>query len=273
MTYTKLNRTLMLPACLLAIFTAASAQSQPLTQNDQTNGWEATGTQNGNSTSISEIAAPTSGEALMAECLERLPQEPLRMEGRLIMRRPKGLVSKEFKFRVDLDWGANPPLARYTLSDVKGTQIETIIARGGDQPELLRMLGADGAPGESPQWNDRVQGSDVTWLDVTLAFLWWKSPTIVGSETIKGRLCDIVDIIPPVAVPNCSRMRIWLDRELKLLMQAIEINESEGINRKMWVRAVKKNGQQWMVRDLEVQGSGTGHRTRLHIESLTPAAD
>ena len=216
---------------------------------------------------------PISGEALIAEGLDRLPLEPLVMTGRIIMRGPKGIISKQFRFDVFVEWGAEPPIAVYKIFDMKGNLLETVTAKAGNAlsltpPSLTRVLPGSDAE-SSPPWNERVQDTDVTWLDVTLGFLWWQNPTLVGkTEKVKGRLCDIVDLFPPIPVPNCAKARVWLDREVKLLMQAEEISPAGKTNRKLWVRAVKKIRDRWMVRDLEVETHGTKQRTRLHIEDV-----
>ena len=214
---------------------------------------------------------PVSGEALIEEGLSRLPLEPMTMTGRIIHRGPKGIVLKEFPFEVDVEWGAEPPIAVYKIFDTTNNLIETITAKAGFVPSLTRVL-PDSDTVSYLQWNERVQGADVTWLDVTLGFLWWQNPTLVNkTEKIRGRLCDIVDIFPPTPVPNCAKIRIWLDRETKLLMQAEEHSPTGRINRRLWVRAVKKFNGRWMVRDLEVEMQGSGYRTRLHIEDVRDA--
>jgi len=216
------------------------------------------------------VPAPTSGEALLAECVARLPLQPVSMRGWLSMRRPRGLVSRQFDFLVELNWGGDPPMSRYTVSEQGGEILEQVIARKAEELELIRLSGPRLEPVPAPEWNDRIQGSDVTWLDVTLGFLWWKEPRLVGEATVKGRLCDLVEVVPPEPVPNCARIRLALDRELKMLLRAEEIDHRGRVTRQMWVRAVKKMGEgdRWMVRDLEVETRGTGHRTRLHVSDV-----
>ena len=36
----------------------------------------------------------------------------------------------------------------------------------------------------------------------------------------------------------------------------------------MWVRAVQKIDERWVMRDIEVETTGSGHRTRLHIDNV-----
>jgi len=216
--------------------------------------------------------------ALMAEALDRLPTVPISMKGRLTMRRPRGFASKEFDFHVMANWAVDPPVIQYAVYDLKGNLLEQVAAQGGVNPQLMRVTGPQLAPAPAPAWNERIQGSDVTWLDVSLGFLWWKNPRLVGEEKVKGRLCDIVEVDPPLPIPGCDRVRIFLDRELKVLMRAEELNTVGQTTRRMWVRSVKRmqddsGEERWMVRDLEVETHGSGHRTRLHINEVSEAGE
>ncbi len=222
--------------------------------------------------------AANAAAELMAEALDRLPTVPISMKGRLIMRRPRGFVSKEFDFHVIANWAVDPPLIQYAVYDLKGNLLEQVAARGGARPQLMRVMGPQLDPAPAPEWNDRIQGSDVTWLDVSLGFLWWKNPRIVGAEKVKGRQCDIVELEPPLPIPGCDRARIYLDRELKVLMRAEELNAAGQTTRRMWVRSVKRmkndsGDERWMVRDLEVETHGSGHRTRLHVKEVSEATE
>ena len=219
--------------------------------------------------------APLSGDLLMAECLARIPKEHITMNGWIMMRRPKGMDAKEFDFTADIEWGAEIPSAEYAVSNRGGNLIETVsITRSPAGPEILRTTGPEKKASSAPEWNEKIQGTDVTWLDVSLGFLWWKNPKLAGEDEVKGRLCDVVELEPPVKVPGCAKVRVWLDREVKMLLQAAEISADGRENRRLWVRSVKKMNDRWMVRDIEVQSRGTGHRTRIHVLNLDdPVAD
>ncbi len=210
------------------------------------------------------------GRLLLQDVLQRLPLEPVSMSGVMIKRRPRGIVSARHTITVDLHWGAEPPIARYTIATTDGTILEQVIARGGERVELLRLRGPLLEPAPAPDWNDPVQDSDVTWLDVTLGFLWWDTPRWIGEDTIRGRLADVIEVTPPEPIPNCARMRLWIDREARMLLQAEEIDAGGIVQRRMWVRAVRKIEDRWMVRDLEVERRGSGHRTRLHVSDREP---
>ncbi len=205
------------------------------------------------------------GRILLHEVLQRLPTEPVTMHGVLIKRRPRGIVSARYAITVDLHWGAVPAIARYTVATEDGNVLEQVVARRGETLELMRLSGPRLEPSQPPEWNDAVQGSDLSWLDVTLGFLWWDDPRWIGEDTVRGRLADIVEVTPPAPIPGCARMRLWIDQEARMLLQAEEIDAQGVVQRRMWVRAVRKIEDRWMVRDLEVERRGSGHRTRLHV--------
>jgi predicted aldo/keto reductase-like oxidoreductase len=56
-------------------------------------------------------------------------------------------------------------------------------------------------------------------------------------------------------------------------MQATQNDEAGKETRRLWVRAVQKlevaeNDERWVIKDLEVETTGSGHRTRLHFEDV-----
>lgn len=215
-------------------------------------------------------SSPVSGEQLLAECVARMPLEPLKMIGTMTMRKMYGVELKKFRFAVFINWGAAQSMARYDILTTKDEPVETIHAvRHTDGSLLLsRFVGADNTPAETPVLNSPVLGTDLSWLDVSMDYVWWKNPTIVGEEKIKGRTCDILEVEPPTPIPGCAKSRLWVDRKQRVVMQAAQVNEKGKETRKMWVRAVQKIDGRWVVRDLEVETIGSGHRTRLHIDDV-----
>ncbi len=221
---------------------------------------------------LSEVA-PISGEWLLTECASRMPLEPLSMTGTLTMRKVYGVELKKYNFVVSIHWGAAEPRATYEILSTDGELLETVIAtRKPDGPlQLARFEGKDKVPAEAPALNSTVLGTDITWLDITLDFVWWKNPILSGSGKVKGRFCDILEVEPASPLPQCAKARLWVDREQKMVMQAAQVDEKGREVRKMWVRAVQKIEKRWVLKDIEVETLGTGHRTRLHIDDVQSA--
>ena len=64
---------------------------------------------------------------------------------------------------------------------------------------------------------------------------------------------------------GCLKVRLWIDRDIRMFLQAQQVDENRAVARQMWVRSVKKMQGRWMVQDIEVEARGSGHRTRLHV--------
>ena len=209
-------------------------------------------------------AAPASGEELLAQCAARMPAERILLSGHLNMRKAYGVSLREFDFAVEADLGSSPARFRYDLSAGGSNLLSVAAVR--DPARGLVLSRPDGAPAPAPA--DAVLGTDVSWFDVGVDFVWWREPRLVGTDRLKGRTCDLLEVTPPEPTPDCARARLWIDRDQKVVMQAVQLDAAGRERRRLWIRAVQKVEGRWVFKDLEVETRGTGHRTRLHFESV-----
>lgn len=223
-------------------------------------------------------AAPTTltAEMLMLDCINRFPPEELQLIGRLTMRRRYGIEMAEYDFKANVCWGTAEPYATYKFYSLKGELADhvTIKRNATGEITLFRNIKTEsGATILPPKATDRILGSDVTWIDATMDFLWWKNPEIIGSGDIKGRDCDIIKLSSPEPTDDCTFGKVWLDKAQRVLMQATQNDKDGKETRRMWVRAVQKlevakDDERWVIKDLEVETTGSGHRTRLHFDDV-----
>ena len=214
-------------------------------------------------------AAPQSAADVLYGTLSRLPAEPVRIAGSLILRKRHGIVVKEVPYEIDLRWGDSPATATYRLFDAFGRPVRVFnIARHADGRFAATVTDGAGATNAPPALTDAVEGTDITWLDITLSYLWWKDAELAGADEFRGALCDIVLVRPPEPIPGCAAMRLWVDRKRGFLRQAEQINEQGERVRWMWVASVGKINDRWMIRNMEVKRPGTGVMTKLHVDRL-----
>ena len=214
-------------------------------------------------------AAPQSAADVLYSTLSRLPAEPVRISGSLILRKRHGIVVKEVPYAIELRWGESPARAAYSLFDGFGRPLRTLaVARYPDGRLATMVTDSDGSTNAPPALTDAVEGTDITWLDITLSYLWWKDAELAEEDTFRGALCDIVVVRPPEPIPGCASMRLWVDRKRGFLRQAEQINEKGERVRWMWVASVGKINDRWMIRNMEVKRPGTGVMTKLHVETL-----
>ncbi len=181
------------------------------------------------------VAAEPTAEELIASCRTMMPQD-VKVKGRILLRNRRGIVQKEYD---------------YTLTRQAGVT-SLLIDQQPYQPAE-----ASAAP---------ILGTDVTWSDLTLDYLWWQQVSFdeeKESETVHGQVCSVLQL------QNGTRLvRVWVDRKTGAMMQAEEWTDGKVV-RRLWGTRIKKFGDRWAPNVLEVETIGSGHRTKITVEELT----
>ncbi len=216
-------------------------------------------------------AEPLAADKLLGEVINRLPHDPILISGDMIVRRRRGVVVKELKFEMSLRWGDSPSVAVYTLFDASGKELERLVITRKQQgkPEYEHFEGGISSPEKTPDMFVAIRGSDVSWMDMSLSFLWWKGGVIAGEEAVKGRDCHLVEIKAPEGIDGgYANVKLWIDKELSMLMQAEGYGVKGDLKRKLWIRSFKKIDERWMVKDMEVQSYPVIHRTKMRVNEV-----
>ena len=169
---------------------------------------------------------------LVMSCRSMIPSD-VELRGRIILRSRKGIVKAEHD---------------YSLS--RSNSVTRLTVDG-------RRMEKDA---EGP-----ILGTDVTWSDLTLDYLWWDDFSFDAEregESVHGQTCALV-----VMKRRDRRVRVWVDRKTGALMQAEEF-EGERPLRRLWGTRIRKFGDRWMANVMEVETIGSGHRTKITVEEL-----
>ena len=133
----------------------------------------------------------------------------------------------------------------------------------------VTRLTVDGKPVDPPSspipHPSSLLGTDVTWSDLTLDYLWWDDFSFDAEregETVHGQVCAVV-----VMKKGDRAVRVWVDRKTGALMQAEELKDGKTV-RRLWGTRIRKFGERWMANVLEVETIGSGHRTKITVEEL-----
>jgi hypothetical protein len=227
-----------------------------------------------------EPSAPVSAQELLDAVVAGLPRDPLHVNGELIVRKRHGVVQRRLKFEMDLRWGAVPSTASYLLRDAFGTDLEqfTVTRDAAGVPRFSYAAGNPLVAAPVPDLFRPVQETDIGWMDLALTFLWWKQGKVVGSEKILDRDCYVVEIPAPAEErkpePTDIRyasVRVWIEKEARMLLQAEGLDAQGQPLRRLWVRSFKKFDDRWMIKDMEVQQFSGDHRTKLVVQEARDA--
>ena len=134
------------------------------------------------------IATNATPAELVMSCRTMVPSD-VELDGRIILRNRKGFAQAEYGY---------------------------VLTRCGGETDLVLR---DSAGAEVPfEREGRILGTDVTWSDITLDYLWWDDFSFDAereAESVHGQKCAVV-----VMKKGDRTVRVWVDRKTGALMQA-----------------------------------------------------
>lgn len=197
-----------------------------------------------------------------------LPDVPMVVQGDLIRRDARGRVSQTYRVEMVLDWKADVPTARYTIRDAFGESLQhlSIAWPRGDTPDYQYFEGHPLRAQPVPPLNQPILDTDLNWLDLSLSFLWWPGGETRGSEKVRGRECHVIDIpAPPGLVEAFDGVRLWVYKEIGIVLRAEGYRNGGDLKRRMEVKSFKKIRDRWIIKDIDFQSFPEKTRTTLLV--------
>ena len=188
------------------------------------------------------IATNATPAEIVASCRAMVPAN-VELSGRIILRNRKGISQAEHD---------------YVLTRSNAVTRVTIDGERFDPS-------GEGAASPLGAASSGVCGTDVTWSDLTLDYLWWDDASFDAAregETVHGQVCTVI-----VLKKGERLVRAWVDRKTGAMLQAEEFAGEKPL-RRLWGTRLKKFGERWMANVLEVETVGSGHRTKITVETL-----
>ena len=180
---------------------------------------------------------------LVMSCRSMIPAD-VELRGRIVLRNRKGIPQAEHD---------------YILFRSNSVTRLTVDGKEISEPSTSQT------PQTSQTSQTSLLGTDVTWSDITLDYLWWDDFSFDAEregESVHGHVCAVV-----VMKKGARMVRVWVDRKTGALMQAEEVADGKTV-RRLWGTRIRKFGERWMANVLEVETVGSGHRTKITVEEL-----
>jgi hypothetical protein len=193
------------------------------------------------------------------------------INGQLHVRQRKGIRTQTLNVQINLDLGGRPSKAVYTVRDAFGSTLEEMtVIRSKSGSRFEYAAGDPLTASDVPDLYGPIQGTDISWMDLTLSFLWWPGGTTIGTETVKGQPCFVVDVSAASGEDGkYGRVRLWIAEKFRMILRA-EGYDSQGVLlRRLWVKSFKKIDDRWMIKDMEVKSASSTHRTRLRVDQVS----
>ena len=162
-------------------------------------------------------------------------------------------TERRLRFDLQLEPGPVCPRTVFTLRSAVGTALERMTVDWCRPPRWLHFEGPDLLRGEPASGDTSVAGTTLVWSELTLPFLWWTNLHFVGSQVVKGRMCDVIDLVAPPDERRWSRVRLYVDRELGVFLRADTFDrrgERDAVIEAKALRRVEK--KYWIVSRLDI---------------------
>jgi hypothetical protein len=172
--------------------------------------------------------------------------------------------SKKIPFRLTLEKGA----IRYEFSDTG----DILTLRFGEKSSTLEET-KGGRTGRvtTAKFDAPVNGTDISYEDLALRFLYWRDANVLGSDLISAHRCWKVEVRPASANDSqYARVVLWIGRDDGALMKAESYDASGKWARRFTVTSVMKREGYWLLKQMRIEKASSGGRdpkpTYLEIE-------
>lgn len=161
------------------------------------------------------------------------------------------------------------PRVRYIFSDPP----ETLQLQIGESESRLELVTESGAEKVMPaNFDQKVRGTDVTYEDLALKFLYWPNAQILGVDDIRTRKCWKLQLRAPNQRSQYGSIILWVDKNGGALMRMEGYNPDGQLVRRFEVVAAQKIDNRWFLKRMRIEAlqPGTKHvLSRTYLELRT----
>jgi Outer membrane lipoprotein-sorting protein len=157
-------------------------------------------------------------------------------------------------------------IVRYIFSNPD----ESLQLQLGEKDSRLDEISKEGVEKVRPaQFDRKIRGTDLTYEDLALKFLYWPDSQLLGTENIRSRNCWKLELRPPSKNSQYSRVVLWVDKASGALMR-LEGYDSKGqVARRFEVVSAQKIDDRWFLKQMRIETlqPGTSHvQSRTYLE-------
>lgn len=223
-----------------------------------------------------------SPQMILIQARSMFPQENIEITGTLETAEARGQNEVVRPYTLTLDWTDGNPEATCTVFDEKletAVQRAHLVRRQGQT--TLALTASDGTVTENVRLNTPVGDSDLTWVDLTFNYLWWKevkqlSEDECSARNLKtrqgGRNCVILEATSPDNISGLNTVLLWIDISTGYLVQTEQTNQHGKPVRRMWVQRIGREEGRWVPREFRIQRTGMRRVTKLVISTIHSAS-
>ena len=174
-------------------------------------------------------------------------------------------------------WGSRNeqgPVTRFEI-DIKAPGASRhLLIQGGPESQIWTADGPGaGRPDPASMLAPVVPGIEITPFDLLpMPYLYWLDSELVGVQRIRGRQAYVYVMTPPADFPAGSpaikAVRAYLDAQYNALEQSEVLRADGGVAKTLSLLELRKVGQRWIPKDMDVRTEATRDKTRLSLTAI-----
>lgn len=171
-------------------------------------------------------------------------------------------------------WGGQNALGAVTRVQLaSGTaDAKCLLIQNGPQPAAWQITGggtrAELIDGDA-LFAPLATGTDITAFDLQMPFIHWPDFVYEGLTRFRGRPAHIFLLRPPAAFAEKNSglrgVRLQLDSQFNALVQVELLGARDRVTKTTSLVDLKKVGEQWIVKTIDVRDETTRNKTRLSV--------
>jgi hypothetical protein len=158
------------------------------------------------------------------------------------------------------------PIVRYIFSNPE----EALQLQLNENDSRLDQISGSGIEKITPaQFDHKIRGTDVTYEDLALKFLYWPNAKIVGQENIRTRNCWKLQLRAPSRQSQYSNVLLWIDKASGALMRMEGYDWNGQLAKRFEVISAQKIDNRWFLKQMRIEQlqPGTNHvQSRTYLE-------
>jgi Outer membrane lipoprotein-sorting protein len=103
------------------------------------------------------------------------------------------------------------------------------------------------------QLPEKVRGTDLSYEDLSLHFLYWANPKVEGEQTIKGFSCWMILAQHVGRDSNYTSVRMWITKDGNGLLRAEAFNAKGKLEKRFEVISGQKVEDKWIPKQVRIQ--------------------
>src|SRR6202171_506224 len=130
---------------------------------------------------------------------------------------------------------------------------ESLQLQLGEQDSRLDEISRDGIEKVRPaQFDHKIRGTDVTYEDVALKFLYWPNPKMLVTETMRSVTCWNLELRPPSTQSQYSRVVLWIHKNSGALMRMEGYDLKGQLAKRFEVVSAQKIEDRWFLKQMRI---------------------